>query len=617
MTNTLKNEVEVPDAAVDELHIAALQHIQAKDYAAAEKNLRACLDKSKAGKIRRSLGIVLQAQRRFDEGEEFLLEALDIEGDNDHETLFAIANLLLEKGDLLYAFGYYMMAIQACPGNLLYMQKFLDAAGCVPFGEHNQILDDILLQCLKSPDTDFTHAQIIWYTNLMAYKPFYALYTDPGIFKKDFDPAPLLRSYFVEGLKRIVVYQAGFETFVQNLRQWLLYGLEASEKMPGKMPEKSQYAALADAVAVYCFAAEYIMDETDEERLAVEKLKNGIEAGTSADPLMTAVYSCYRRVDSLKNMKGLLTGLPAASGVAKMIRDLDALVSIKPSIQSGQGISRDVSRAVQQQYEEFPYPRWDCLPITTLQTSVFDARAPEVLIAGCGTGREALMWAAHYPQGRITAIDLSRASLSYGIMKAQRYSISNIAFMQEDILNLDAVANKYDMIVSSGVLHHMQDPLKGWQVLCGLLKSGGSMRIGLYSKISRQAVDAGRDVIRRNNFGHDRESMLRFRKNSAGLLDPTTLADLQDRGDYYTLSMYRDLLFHVEEHCFTIPEIESALAGMGLIFLGFEVKGDGLQEYRKRFPDDPRGVSLKNWHLFEQDNTRTFRNMYNFWCQKA
>ena len=34
----------------------------------------------------------------------------------------------------------------------------------------------------------------------------------------------------------------------------------------------------------------------------------------------------------------------------------------------------------------------------------------------------------------------------------------------------------------------------------------------------------------------------------------------------------------------------------------------------ERFPDDPRMISIENWHRFEIDNPDTFRSMYQFWA---
>ena len=51
---------------------------------------------------------------------------------------------------------------------------------------------------------------------------------------------------------------------------------------------------------------------------------------------------------------------------------------------------------------------------------------------------------------------------------------------------------RFDLVESSGVLHHMEDPQEGWRILTGLVKPGGLMKIALYSEIARQDVVAAR-----------------------------------------------------------------------------------------------------------------------------
>ena len=49
------------------------------------------------------------------------------------------------------------------------------------------------------------------------------------------------------------------------------------------------------------------------------------------------------------------------------------------------------------------------------------------------------------------------------------------------------------------------------------------------------------------------------------------LARVTQGEDFYSLSGCRDLLFHVQEHRFTLPQLAVLLAGLGLSFLGFEL----------------------------------------------
>lgn len=80
----------------------------------------------------------------------------------------------------------------------------------------------------------------------------------------------------------------------------------------------------------------------------------------------------------------------------------------------------------------------------------------------------------------------------------------------------------------------------------------------------------------------------------------------------------RDLLFHAQEHRFTLPQIQAALDDLGLDFLGFELADSAtLPAFAQRFPDLEAPRSLEAWHRFEEDNPDTFSGMYQFWVRKA
>jgi hypothetical protein len=85
--------------------------------------------------------------------------------------------------------------------------------------------------------------------------------------------------------------------------------------------------------------------------------------------------------------------------------------------------------------------------------------------------------------------------------------------------------------------------------------------------------------------------------------------------DFYSMSECRDLLFHVQEHRMTLPEIKAFLGDENLRFLGFEVDRDTARRYAA-FASDETMTDLDRWHAFEQDNVHTFANMYRFWIQK-
>ena len=224
-----------------------------------------------------------------------------------------------------------------------------------------------------------------------------------------------------------------------------------------------------------------------------------------------------------------------------------------------------------------------------------------------------------FSNARVLAVDLSLSSLSYALRKTNELGLSNIEYAQADIMELGSIDRRFDLIDCSGVLHHLGDPLAGWQVLVALLRPGGLMRIGLYSELARQSVVEGRTLIAEKGYTASSEDIRRCRQDIVSLAEAgnQTMAKLCNFGDFFSLSNCRDLLFHVQEHRYTLPQIKNALKALNLEFLGFEIRNqDTLKKFKSSFPQKGALTSLSHWHQFERKNPDTFSGMYQFWCKK-
>jgi 2-polyprenyl-3-methyl-5-hydroxy-6-metoxy-1,4-benzoquinol methylase len=315
--------------------------------------------------------------------------------------------------------------------------------------------------------------------------------------------------------------------------------------------------------------------------------------------------------------------------ILRQVREPAQEAAIAVSLPRLTPISDEVSRAVQAQYEERPYPRWLRAPPTegvhplALTLRMLFAHAgkagtvpehPSILIAGCGTGWHVALTAPPNPDSRILALDLSRASLAYAARRAQESGMRNVEFAQADILELGRLQERFDIIECAGVLHHLNDPVAGWRVLIGLLAPGGKMKVGLYSEIARRGVVAARRLIADRGFAADLRGVRAARAAILALRRDDPALRLAGTVDFYTLSGCRDLLFHVQERRYTLTGIEAILGDLGLDFLGFEFESAAtLLEYRREFPLDAAATSLANWSAFETRHPDTFKTMYQFW----
>lgn len=292
-----------------------------------------------------------------------------------------------------------------------------------------------------------------------------------------------------------------------------------------------------------------------------------------------------------------------------------------------------VSRAVRAQYEANPYPRWTRCQVgepAAFKEAVQAAlphlaahelpalAAPEILVAGCGTGLETMRVVNSYRGARVLAVDLSLASLAYGKRKLEEYGVQNVELMQADILDLDRLEQSFDVVESFGVIHHMADPGKGLECLARRLKAGGLMRLGLYSEMARQGVVAARRLIAERGFAADAEGVRALRRElmTAPDLAPELGGLLSPASDFWTTSDCRDLIFHVEEHRFTLRQIDEIAGQSGLQFLGLELRraADRLR-FQGEFPDPASVRSLEAWHAFEARHPDTFGETYCLWLQ--
>ena len=384
-------------------------------------------------------------------------------------------------------------------------------------------------------------------------------------------PDPLGEPLLLRLMEDVVIRDAALERLITDTRRRML-----DEDLP--LP-------VMNAIAQQCFNTEYVFEETEAERARIPDELDGERARLR--------YGAYR---PLKEMLR-----------AEEERRLAA------EIPSMSGAQTAVSAKVQAQYEENPYPRW------VRTQSVFSPAtisgmpaAPRILVAGCGTGQHAIQTARRFAGAKVLAVDISRASLAYAQRKTRELGIENIEYRQADILALGALGERFDLIDSSGVLHHLEDPFEGWRVLASLRKPGGLMRIGLYSAAGRRPVARARELIAAEGFTADAAGIRACRAAIRARADDPLLAAIARNEDFYSMSGCRDLLFHVHEVCFSLPQIEAMIARLGLRFLGFEFPDSGqtLARYRARFADP---ADLKSWHHFEAEHPETFARMYQFW----
>jgi len=424
--------------------------------------------------------------------------------------------------------------------------------------------------------------------------------------------------------------------------------LEAARESPATASDDGLFRFCC-ALARQCFINEYVFDATADELDRVQvlhrRLAAAAQSGAAIPPLWVVVVAAYLPLHALPGADALLARSWPASLAALLVQQVQEPLQerqARDSIVALTAIADDVSREVKQQYEENPYPRWvKPAPMGEPRTMEqyfgdwFRSRPGlcpdgriDILVAGCGTGQNLVETARQFKAAQVLAVDLSLASLCYAKRQAQALGLRNIAFATADILELAALGRRdlagadgavppaFDIVDASGVLHHMAVPWAGWRALISLLRPGGFMRVGLYSRLARRHVNAARALVAARGFAATAQDIRRSRQEILALADGESARHVAKYLDFFAMSECRDMLFHVQEHQMTLPEIADFVGKNDVEFLGFVADDRLMQAFATRFPQAGAAADLALWHDFETANPDAFAGMYQFWIRR-
>ena len=537
------------------------------------------------------------------------------------------------------AINAFDAALHLAPDNIQCRDNLLKVFYYLGAGKFDANTKRWLSLFLKEPDTvDIGVLARVWIM---------LLFTDPDFadimkgqqhkkykeFKHWLDSLPdetlssLTGDYLLDGLRICVVANINIERLLTHLRRILL---SYSVNNPKEAPDWA--AGFASALAEQCFLNEYLYEDSKDEKEQLETLVKALE-NNNITLLSVSALACYHPLNSFPALRKTFLKLPENLSehdrvlfqrvIRQQIEEPEIEQKLKKEIKLFGAIDNETSQKVRDQYESNPYPRW--ISTGALENDegnfIFSETDPlkyhDILIAGCATGHIPIKVCKNYPSSAVTGIDLSLSSLAYGLRKAQEMKVENLELMHGDILELEDLKQKFDIIFSSGVLHHMKNPEVGWHVLANILKPGGLMKIGLYSELERQHITNCRQYIIEHKIPDTPKGIRRIRKIIAGFPEGHPFRKIMPFNDFYSTSMMRDLLFHVQEQCFTIPRVEKALNDFDLEFLSFSMLlPQTVQQYSQMFPDDPAMTNLEHWDEYEHEYPDTFTGIYQFWCRK-
>ncbi len=513
------------------------------------------------------------------------------------------------------AFGLICECIFLDPSNATHKIRLGDVLQKIRLEIFHPKSKRAILACLKSHAVGYQKFVRPWMATLQqdpAHKNLMALWEQADF--QAFEAAMNWRSiqtslqddFLLYGMRCLMIQDPNLEKLLTHWRRWLL---SACIEQPALLRQKN--LPFLSALAENCFLNEYVFIETPEE---VEKV-NMLLAMKDPDAIQLAVLASYKPLYKLPQAGVLAEKFqngPLAALIKLQITEPMEEERSKADILSVGSIQDNVSEKVRDMYEHNPYPRWNAFDIPQVPRAELKG---DWLIAGCGTGRTLVQAALIFPGVDFTGVDISHSSLAYGMRKTEELSADNISFVHADILEIPTLNKQFDVIESSGVLHHMAEPVEGWRQLLKCLKPGGIMHIGLYSALARETIRKGQKYVVEKSYQPTPEGIRSFRTDVLALPSDHSLKGLSEITDFYSLSDCRDLIFHVQEKNYTIPELQGILDELDLAFLGWRMnKPDVQQAYKIRYPGDTAMTNLSYWDELEKENPNIFIGMYQFIC---
>jgi SAM-dependent methyltransferase len=231
----------------------------------------------------------------------------------------------------------------------------------------------------------------------------------------------------------------------------------------------------------------------------------------------------------------------------------------------------------------------------------------DILVAGCGTN-QAAVFASTNPGARVVAIDVSQPSLDHHRFLKEKYGLANLDLHLLPIEEVGTLGRDFDLIVSTGVLHHMASPEAGMQALANCLRPEGVAAIMLYARYGRIGVEIMQAIFREIGLSQDEASLFTVKEAIALLpADHPVQSYLSFAPDLRFDAGLVDTFLHGRDRSYTVDDCLDLVASAGLVFQQWFLKsgyeppsppGGGFYGAVAALPDRQR------WGVMERINTR-------------
>ncbi len=178
---------------------------------------------------------------------------------------------------------------------------------------------------------------------------------------------------------------------------------------------------------------------------------------------------------------------------------------------------------------------------------------------------QAARWARAHPECEFLGTDVSKATVAIARDLARKQGLTNVRFEVADLRN--AGHNKrFDLVVCTGVVHHLADPKVGLRAVARALKPGGEALLMVYRRGLRVELASTRRKVL-SATGEDASPSEKFDVAVQVLADRNDrLSTLLRRLAKVTPSLVADALINPIEHHYEAEDLCALTDGTGLEF---------------------------------------------------
>ena len=216
-----------------------------------------------------------------------------------------------------------------------------------------------------------------------------------------------------------------------------------------------------------------------------------------------------------------------------------------------------------------------------------------ILVAGCSSDQAAII-ARCNPMHQILGVDISKNSIAHQNKLKIKHNINNLKLINDDFRNIN-VDEKFDYIITTGVIHHLDDPSTALHFFYLNLKEDGVINLMIYGDKKTHSLNQIKRIFKDIKLKKKKKS-IDIVKNTIKGLNPNHPAKIFSNSvnDINYDSGIIDLALHKKEKFYEINELITMLTQNDLLIKNFF---------------DGRISSLTKFFLYDKEIINYLRNL--------